>query len=224
MMLRSFGLVLGLVVGGVGCAAESDPLRAGLWSTDSLQKIGGAEVTVVGEPRVATVGNRTALVFDGVNDGCVVAANPLEGLAEFTIQILFFPDAAGPTEQRFFHTQDVNGRRLLFELRLDETGRKWCLDTFLFSPQGRLTLIDRTKWHPVERWHWAAITFREGTMTHYVNGVSQGGGTVVFDRMGAGETSLGMRMNRVHWFKGAIAEVRATGRALRDNELERLAK
>lgn len=215
-----------------------------VWRINSLERIAGAKVTAVGNPTKTrgpvvlgaaprtgpgsheqgyeTAAGVEALRFDGFDDGCVVAANPLQGLAQFTIEILFLPERGGMEEQRFFHAQDKEGRRLLFELRVNEGGDMWCLDTFLFSDRGRLTLIDRTKWHPLGRWYWAAITFGDGRMIHYVNGASQGEGRVECSAMVAGESSLGMRLNRVHWFKGAIAEVRVTGRVLEPGELSQL--
>ena len=42
---------------------------------------------------------------------------------------------------------------------------------------------------------------------------------VPFAPLGAGQTALGMRLNKVHWFKGAILRVRITRRALPDDEL-----
>jgi hypothetical protein len=186
----------------IGAASDADPHS----HEQGYRKAAGAE----------------ALRFDGFDDGCVVAANPLQGFAQFTIEILFLPERGGLEEQRFFHAQDKEGRRLLFELRVNEAGDMWCLDTFLFSDRGRLTLIDRTKWHSLGRWYWAAISYGDGRMIHYVNGTSQGEGRLEYSPMTDGETSLGVRLNRVHWFKGAIAEVRVTDRVLAPEELSRL--
>jgi hypothetical protein len=56
-------------------------------------------------------------------------------------------------------------------------------------------------------------------MTQYVNGVKELESLIGFSPMRAGKTSLGMRINRVHWFKGAIRQVRIAPRALAVEEL-----
>lgn len=47
-------------------------------------------------------------------------------------------------------------------------------------------------------------------------------GAVEFVPMDAGKLSLGVRQNRVHWFKGAIREVRVTPAALAEGALQRV--
>ena len=51
-------------------------------------------------------------------------------------------------------------------------------------------------------------------MSHYVNGVKEMECEVEFEQMSGGQTSVGVRLNRVYWFKGAIRELGATPRAL----------
>jgi hypothetical protein len=58
-------------------------------------------------------------------------------------------------------------------------------------------------------------------MSHYVNGVLELEGVVAFAPMSAGRTSIGVRQNRVSWFKGAISEVRFTPAALPATRLRR---
>lgn len=201
-------------LGGVLAAAES----AGVdWRLDDLKTIGGQAVEVVGTPRV--VGG--ALVFDGAKDGIFLPVNPLEGLKAFTIEVWFRPEEGGPTEQRFCHAQDAAGSRALLETRLDGKGG-WWLDTFL-SQVGKTgkPLIDPQRIHKTNTWHWVALRFDGKTMTSFVDGVKELEGTVEFAPMGAGKISLGVRQNRVHWFKGAIREVRVTPMALAEEKLQR---
>ena len=73
------------------------------WQLDNLSRIGGHPVTVVGMPRVVSTPVGRALEFNGVSDGVTVDANPIEGLSQFTIEILFEPAADGQAEQRFLH-------------------------------------------------------------------------------------------------------------------------
>jgi hypothetical protein len=42
-------------------------------------------------------------------------------------------------------------------------------------------------------------------MSHFVNGVKEREGDVAFPAMAKGQTSLGVRLNQVFWFKGCIA-------------------
>ena len=60
----------------------------------------------------------------------------------------------------------------------------------------------------------AATTFDGAMMTHFVDGVEQGSGAVAFRPLGRGRTSIGVRQNRVSWFKGRIHTVRITPSAL----------
>jgi acetyl esterase/lipase len=47
-------------------------------------------------------------------------------------------------------------------------------------------------------------------MSHYVDGRREASGPVAFKALGPGRTSIGVRQNRVSWFKGRIREVRFT--------------
>jgi hypothetical protein len=198
---------------------------AALWSLDSLTSLGGAQIEVWGAPALAREGTVTSVCFDGTRDGLVVPLIPIADWKAFTVEIFFSVDADGLPEQRFLHLQDEKGRRLLIELRL-LADKQWCLDTFLYSDAGhRLTLIDRTKAHPCGSWHWAALSYADGRMTHFVNGAKECEGAIQFEPMSStGRTSLGVRQNKVSWFKGAIREVRFTPEALSSEKLQRAEK
>ena len=51
-------------------------------------------------------------------------------------------------------------------------------------------------------------------MRHYVNGVQEMAALIQYQPMKPGQISLGVRLNRVFWFKGAIRKVRFTHDAL----------
>ncbi len=86
---------------------------------------------------------------------------------------------------------------------------------FLFdSQQNRLTLLDRTKVHSTDQWHWVALTYDGTTMTHYVDGVREVEGPVAFRAMSPGKMSLGVRLNKVSWYQGCMREIRYTPRTL----------
>jgi hypothetical protein len=60
-------------------------------------------------------------------------------------------------------------------------------------------------------------------MTHFVNGEKELEATdVKFGPLGPGKISLGVRQNRLYWFKGAIREVRFTPAALPPEKLQRV--
>jgi len=200
-------------------APKATPPGPVIWPLDSVTSVGGWAPTVLGAPRVTA--GEPAVHFNGVNDGLVLPVDPLAGLREFTIEILFKPEAGGPPEQRFLHIEDERGSRALIEIRLLE-GDRWCLDTFLFSGTSRLPLIDRTKLHPAGRWTWAALVYDGRKMAHFINGVREVEGEMTFDPMTAGRTSLGVRLNQTFWFMGAIREVRFHVSALPTDRLQRL--
>jgi hypothetical protein len=195
-----------------------------VWRLDNLEKIGGHVPVVQGQPVLARDGpGGPAVIFDGKRDGLFFATNPLSGYTQFTIELLFAPAEGGGTEQRFLHLQDEAGRRVLIESRVDGKGR-WWLDTFL-RPAGMgrgLTLIDPKKTHPTERWYWAALRYDGRSMSAFVNGEKELEGEVAFGAMSGGQTSIGVRLTRVSWFKGTIREVRFHPSALTSSALQRL--
>ncbi len=182
-----------------------------VWNIDNLKDIGGHVPVVEGEPVVIDAPGGKALLFDGVDDGVEIGVHPLEGAEVFTLEVIFRPDEGGNAEQRFFHMQEDGGNsRILVETRLPGDGT-WCLDTFMKSGDANRTLKDVTKLHPLGEWYNATLVFDGKVMRHYVNGVEEISGTMAsFSPPKAGNTSAGVRLNRVHWFKGAIAKARFT--------------
>lgn len=189
-----------------------------LWRVDSLQVIGNIPVSVEGNPRVVESSLGKVVRFDGDGDRLLLDHNPLSDAAEFTIEIIFNPAAAFPAnaEPRFFHIEalDNPNRRVTIELRLNNKNQ-WYLDAYIKSEVSQLTLIDPSKVHPIGQWAHAAITFKDREFSSYVNGVKEVSGQVGYLPIAANaHTSIGARMNRVHWFKGDIAQVRISHRAL----------
>lgn len=213
-----------LLIGGGGTwlSAAEPAGQAGapttvVWTFNNLQSVGGQAPKVLGAPRIKA--EERAAYFNGVGDGLILPVNPLAGLAQFTIEVLFRPETGGAGEQRFFHVQDEAGSRGLLEIRLTPEGQ-WALDTFLLSGESSLPLLDRTKLHPADRWHWVALEYENHRMTSFVNGQKELEGTVDFAPMKSGQTSLGVRLNHVFWFKGSIREVRIHSTALAGDQLQ----
>jgi hypothetical protein len=194
-----------------------------VWRLDGLEHAGEQKLTVVGSPRVTTDDGQSAIAFDGVKDGIFVPAIPFAGTRQFTIEALFFPANGGPPEQRFFHAQDGKEARALLETRLDGQG-KWWLDTYIVTGATArgVTLVDRNQRHPTDRWYWVALRYDGKTMAHFVNGEKELEAPGQFVPFGPGQISLGVRQNRVYWFKGMIRELRFHTEALPDEKLQRV--
>ena len=200
--------------------AADTPPETLVWRLDSTTSVGGHATEVIGAPGVVD----GAVTFNGKSDGLMLAVNPLAGWKAFTVELCFRPDEDGPAEQRFFHAQDKALARALVEIRLNGQG-SWWLDTYLMKPPAEgLPLIDPKRRHPTARWHWVALRFDGKTMAHFVNGEKEREGEVVFGPMEEGKLSLGVRQNLIHWFKGAIREVRLTPEALPEEKLQRMPK
>jgi hypothetical protein len=190
-----------------------------VWSLADVRKIGGVATEVLGVPKAAD----GAAVFDGAHDGVFVPALPLAGAKEFTIEILFSPAEGGPPEQRFFHLQDMAESRVMIETRLDGKGG-WWLDTFLGTPKGGTPLIDPKLVHATNKFYWAAVRYDGNIMTAFVNGQKEleASGVKFGPFVVDGKVSLGVRQNKVYWFKGAIREVRFTPVALAPEKLQKV--
>ena len=194
------------------------------WQLNDLSAIGGHRVFAEGSPRVVATSRGSAVEFDGRSDGLIVDANPLRGLSAFTIEAEFAPapDASPEqAEQRFLHIEESDtGNRALLEIR-DLGQRQWTLDTYLRSGGAGVTLIDRDRRHPSGQWHVASIVYDGATMTHYVDGRKEASAPASFIPLASGRTAIGMRMNRVSWFKGQVGQIRITPRALTADKLLR---
>lgn len=192
--------------------------KAVVWKLDKLDSIGGHKTVVLGSPRVIDTPQGKAIEFDGKGDALFIESNPLAGLREFTAEVIFRPDRDGLKEQRFIHIQEEKTEnRLMFETRLTDD-RKWFLDTFIKSGEGNFTLFAEKSQHPIDGWYHAAVVVDGKTMRHYVNGVEELSTKAEYRPQASGQTSIGVRQNKVHWYKGAIRQFRVTPRALEPAE------
>jgi hypothetical protein len=189
-----------------------------IWTLDRLDAIGGHAATVVGTPRVIETPQGKAIEFDGKGDGLFLPVDPLQGLSEFTAEVIFRPSVDGPKEQRFLHFQEEGSEnRLLFETRLPGNNQ-WFLDSFIKSGDGNYTLFAEKSPHPIGPWYHAAVVMDGKTMRHFVNGIEELSTPIVYKPHGKGQTSIGVRINKVSWYKGAIRQIRITPRALPPTE------
>ncbi len=200
------------------CVSAQDR-QISTWKFDRIDKIGGHKTTIVGKPHVIKTPKGKAVAFGGAGDALFVDVHPLAGAKTFTWEVIFRPDGDGRPEQRFFHMHQngPSNNRLLLETRIIDG--KWCLDSYAKSDSGAQALIDKTKLHPVDRWMHVAMVYDGREFRHYVNGELQGKAAVNLTPQGEGRTSIGVRINQVDWFKGAIRLARITrNRALQPSE------
>jgi Concanavalin A-like lectin/glucanases superfamily len=218
--MKFFSLLILLICFSTIFAQKTETAKKSVvWKIDNLEKIGGNKIEVLGNPQIIKTEKGKAILFDGADDGIVIDANPIQGWREFTIEATFRPDAGGAAEQRWFHIEDMENTesRALLETRL--VGNFWFVDTFIKSGENRLPLFAENFKHPLGAWYTVALVFDGKEMRHYVGGVLEMSGALTINPLGKGKTSIGVRMNKVYWFKGAIREARFTNRALAQNEL-----
>jgi hypothetical protein len=189
--------------------------RPGTWEYILAEHKAGKEgLSKAGNPGLVDSPYGKAIQFNGIEDGLFLEHNPLKNLSTFTVEILFKPDLNGPQEQRFLHIGEITSDRLLVETRLTNDGH-WFLDTYIQSGLSQKTLIDPGYIHPVGPWYHVALTLdKNGQMTNYVNGKMEIKGVVGFKPINTGETSMGVRRNKVSWYKGAIYKIRISPEVL----------
>lgn len=193
------------------------------WHVNGTGEIGGFKTVVFGNPKVVDTDSGKAVEFNGIDEGIIVKGNPIDGSEAFTLEVEFKPfSSENPDnrEQRFVHIQNPNyeDKRILIELRLNPD-QKWFLDTYIKCDTSALTHFAESFTHPADQWQHAALVYENRVMKHYVNGKLELTGNVEYNPIEGGNVSLGMRMNRVSFFKGQIRTLRFTRRALQQEEL-----
>ncbi len=189
-----------------------------VWRFDRLDNIGGHKTTVLGQPRIIDSPLGKAVEFDGVDDALFIDHHPLAGARTFSWEAVFRPDG-GQTEQRWFHLSERDPQtgadtdnRMLFEIRV--AGDQWFLDSYNQSGTASKALMNRKALHPLGVWHHVASVYDGTEFRNYVDGVQEGAGQLHLAPHGAGHTSVGVRINKVFYFKGAVSLARFTRRAL----------
>ncbi len=236
MIPRTIAGVLAWLVVFAAIPAAQRPAEI-VWTFDRLESIGGVKTTVEGNPKVIDTPLGRAIEFDGVDDAIWIEKHPLAGASTFTFEAIYRPDG-GAFEQRWFHLaerdaktgllagaehpttgQDANPR-FLFELRVVDAS--WYLDAFVNGPGYNRALMFKDKVHPLGQWYHVAQTYDGKTFRSYVNGALQGEAEIAFTPQGEGAASVGTRINRRNYFKGAVRQARFTPRALKPGEFLKL--
>jgi hypothetical protein len=219
----STAVFLGALLLAAPCLAADAPGQA-VWAFDNLTSIGGQPTHVEGHPQIIATPAGKAMQFDGVGDALFIDKHPLAGAKTFTFEAIIRPDG-GAFAQRWFHLAEIDpatgqdsNARFLFELRVPDGTAKWYLDAFVNGPGYKETLAFPDKLYPIGQWISVAQTYDGKTYRSYVNGVLQGEADIAFTPQGPGHASVGVRMNRVNYFHGAILEARFTAHALTPEE------
>jgi hypothetical protein len=201
-----------------------------VWKFDNLSHIGGLTPKVEGNPKLVDSPVGKAVQFNGKDTGLFFPRRPLVGAKTFTIEAIFRPEG-GDFQQRWMHIAETDPKtgldasangtsdpnpRFMFEVRVVKD--QWYLDAFVNSKAGSKALAFPEKLHPVGPWYAVEQTYDGKTYRSYVNGVLEGEGDVAFEPHGPGHMMVGVRMNRVNYFKGSVAEARFTTRALKPSE------
>ncbi len=183
-----------------------------LWEMSDLIT-SDSSVRIAGNPKLIEYKKGKALEFNGLNDGIFLDKLPISGLNVFTIEAIFKPESGGNFEQRFFHSGEIRGDRVLLEIR--STATDWYFDAFVQSGAQKMTLIDPTMLHPLNQWVHVAYVVDHGKLSTYVNGQKELEGEITFNPVQTGKTSIGVRLNEQSWFKGAISKIRISPKALK---------
>ncbi len=197
-----------------------------IWTIDNLTTIGGYAVTSYGKPKIIATETGNVLEFNsvattapatGAGDRIQIKGNPLgTNNSEFTIEMQFKPYAtATDFAPRVFHlcrTDSMSGPRVMtLEIRSTST---WTTDFYIKSVTG--SGIMGTNFYPTGAWMHMAMTYKNGVLKGYVNGVADVSytGNLYTGMPVTAEVSLGGRMNNVNYFKGAIRKLIFTPIAL----------
>jgi hypothetical protein len=213
-------------------AASTAQARQELWTLDNLKRIGGRPATPSGAPKVIDWAGGKAIEFDGAHDSVLIKGRPLVGVPRFSIEVIMRVDG-GVEEQKFLHVAQTDpatgldvrpvgddhdaNHRIMFELRAKPGG--YYLDAVLNGTAGKPILVTPEKLNPYGRWQNVAQTFDGTTYRTWVDGVLQGEMPAGFAPQGAGNVRIGARMEELAHFKGAIARIRFTDRALAPYEM-----
>ena len=192
-----------------------------VWTFDRLDTIGGHKTTILGDPKIVDTPAGKAVEFDGVDDALFIEHHPLAGAETFTWEAIFRPDG-GEAQQRWFHLNELPAtgadteNRMLFEIRV--VGDEWYLDSYAQSGAAGKALMNKQARHPLRAWYHVASVYDGKEFRNYVDGVREGAAEITFVPHGPGRTSVGVRINKVFYFKGAVRLARFTRRALDPKE------
>lgn len=147
MVLRSVFLCISAIFLTSYCSIPQNQNTNTHWVLSELIQTQELDVTKNGNPKAINSSAGSFLQFDGTDDALFLYSMPLKGLQSFTIEVIFFPESGGNFGQRFFHTGEVNGDRVLLEIRANKND--WYFDSYIKTGNQRMALADSSLLHPV---------------------------------------------------------------------------
>jgi hypothetical protein len=223
--VAALAILTAIQFGSSGGAVMDQPSEGVMWTFDRLENIGGHKTTVLGQPKVIDSPVGKAVEFDGVDDALFIDNHPLAGAKTFTWEAIFRPDG-GQREQRWFHLSEQDPQtgadtdnRMLFEIRVVDN--QWYLDSYIQSGIESKALMNRQALRPLGAWYHVASVYDGQEFRNYVDGVQEGSAQLRLAPHGPGHASVGVRINKVFFFKGAIHLARFTRKALSPSEFLR---
>ena len=219
--MRFYRLSIVAALATLAIGSPADPPSQEVWNFDRIDRIGGQVTTILGHPHVIDTPLGKAVEFNGVDDGLLIGIHPLAGAETFTWEAIFRPDG-GNAEQRWFHLEENpatgadSDNRMLFEIRVIDG--QWCLDAFNKSGAVQKALLNRSHLHPLGAWFHVAAVYDGKEFRSYIDGVQDGAAQIQLSPQGAGQTAVGVRINKLFYFKGAVRMARFTRRALAPSE------
>ena len=190
------------------------------WLVAPLLQNKTEQTTILGNPTMVDSPYGKAVAFNGVDDALFLKKMPLKGLKSFTVEMIFKPESNGVFEQRILQIGEITEDRMLLEIRVLEGN--WYFDGFVASKGVKLALATEELLHPLEKWYHVAFVVTPNSLTTFVNGKQELHKDYTFNTIEQGQTSIGVRMNKVSWFKGAIYKIQISPEALKPNQFLRL--
>jgi len=190
------------------------------WLVASLLQNKTEQTTILGNPKTVHSPYGKAVAFNGIDDALFLKEMPLKGLKSFTVEMIFKPESNGVFEQRVLQIGEITGDRMLLEIRV--LNNNWYFDGFVASKGVKLALATEELLHPLEKWYHVAFVVTPNSLTTFVNGKQELHKNYTFNPIQNGQTSIGVRMNKVTWFKGAIYKIQISPEALKPNQFLRL--
>lgn len=182
------------------------------WLLANLLREKSSKVEISGKPQIVASPYGEAVSFNGIDDAIFLNELPLQSLQEFTVEMIFNPDVTGSFEQRILHIGESKADRMLLEIRA--VNSNWYFDGYACSGTNKKALIDEKLVHPLGKWYHVAFVVTPNSLTTYVNGKQELEESFSFLPIKTGQTSIGVRINKLNWFKGAIYKIRITPRQI----------
>lgn len=186
------------------------------WLIANLLREKSSNITISGKPQIIYSPYGEAVSFNGIDDAFFLNELPLKSLQEFTVEMIFKPATNGLFEQRILHIGESTKDRMLLEIRAIDNN--WYFDGYAASGTNKKALIDEKLTHPLEQWYHVAFVVTPTSLTTFVNGKQELHEDFSFLPIESGQTSIGVRMNKVCWFKGAIYKIRITPKQIQPKD------